>query len=331
MILKSYIVEQNAEILRKYQATLLYGENIGIKEDIKGEIIKNNKNSEIFTFFENDILKSNILYDNFANQSLFNSKKIIFIQEVTDKIFNQITECLEKENKQIQIYLFADNLEKKSKIRSLFEKANNLAVFPCYEDTEQTLISYINKELKDLKGLTGELVNFIINNSNKDRKIIKSEITKIKDFFIDKKINKKDIEGILNLKIDSEFNQIRDKALLGEKENINKLLSETEILNEEGFFYLNALNYRITHLLEIIKLSDKTNYRETIEKFKPAIFWKDKTIILQQLMKWSQKKLEEMTFKIGETEILMKKYSFLKNDVIIKNLIINLTKKAATS
>ena len=41
--------------------------------------------------------------------------------------------------------------------------------------------------------------------------------------------------------------------------------------------------------------------------------------------------LEKVLIKIGETEILMKKNSSLKNDVIIKNLIIELTNNATTS
>ena len=134
MILKSYIVEQNVEVLKNYQATLIYGENIGIKDDIKEQIIRLNKNSEIITFFESDILNSNILYENVFNQSLFNEKKIILIHGGTDKIINQINDCLESEKKDVQIYIFSDILEKKSKLRSLFEKNNKLAIFPCYED-----------------------------------------------------------------------------------------------------------------------------------------------------------------------------------------------------
>ena len=65
MILKSYIVEQNIEILKNYQATLMYGQNGGIKDDVKQQIKNQNKNIEIINFFEADILKSNLLYENF--------------------------------------------------------------------------------------------------------------------------------------------------------------------------------------------------------------------------------------------------------------------------
>ena len=105
MILKSYLVEQNVEILKSYHATIIYGVNNGIKDDIKEQIKEQNKDVEIVTFFESDIAKKELLYENIANQSLFSSKKIIFIQEASDKIFNEISACLEREIKEIQIYI----------------------------------------------------------------------------------------------------------------------------------------------------------------------------------------------------------------------------------
>ena len=332
MILKSYSVEQNIEILKNYKATLIYGENSGIKDDIKEEIKKRNKKSEILTFFESDILKNTLLYDQIANQSLFTQEKVIFIQNSSDKILEQISESLEREYKDVQIYMFAENLDKKSKLRNLFEKNKNLAIFACYEDTERTLITYINKELQDFKGLTGEIVNLIISNSSQNRKIIKNELIKIKSYFLDKKINKEKIEEILNIKNDKGFEEIRDKALIGEKDKINKLLSSTTILNEDAFFYLNTLNYRIMRLHKIVKGSEENkDYEQVIDNLKPPVFWKDRPIILKQLKKWDLKKLEKTIVNIGKTEILMKKNSHLRNDIIIKELLVNLAIEASSS
>ena len=333
MILKSYIVEQKIESLNNYRATLIYGENNGVKSDIKEKIKHENKESEIIKFFESDILRSNLLYENVINQSLFSEKKIIFIQEASDKIFDKIKESLEEENIDIKIYLFSGNLEKKTKIRSYFEKGKEVAIFACYEDNERTLITYIHSELKGFKGVTGEIVNLIIRNSDMDRRVIKNELDKIKIFFKDKQIDKKYILDILNIKKDSGFNEIRDRALMGEKMTLNKLLSETDILNEEVFFYLNNLNYRVLRLKEIVKLSEGNNkkYDQILETIKPPIFWKDKPVILQQLKKWNQEKLEKILAKISETEILMKKNSYIRNDIVIKDLIINLTRTASSS
>jgi len=332
VILKSYIVEQNLEILNSYQGTLIYGENIGIKDDIKQALKDKNKNTEIITFFEDEILKNkNILYQNVFNESLFSEKRIIFILGASDKIHNIILECLEKEDNNIKIYIFSEKLENRSKLKDLFGKSKKLAIFPCYKDNERSLINYINKELREFKGLSGEIINLIISNSNMDRRVILSEIMKIKMFFLEKKINKEEILEILNVKSDTSFDEIRDGALYGEKKKINKLLSEIEIQNEDTFFYLNNLSFRIMKLQEIIKLSNnnKDKYEETIEKMKPPIFWKDKPIVMQQVKKWSLDGLDFLTREIGETEALIKKNSYLRNDIVVKELIINLTNKAS--
>jgi len=332
VILKSYIVEQNLEILNSYQGTLIYGENIGIKDDIKQALKDKNKNTEIITFFEDEILKNkNILYQNVFNESLFSEKRIIFILGASDKIHNIILECLEKEDNNIKIYIFSEKLENRSKLKDLFGKSKKLAIFPCYKDNERSLINYINKELREFKGLSGEIINLIISNSNMDRKVVLSEIMKIKMFFLEKKINKEEILEILNVKSDTSFDEIRDGALYGEKKKINKLLSEIELQIEDTFFYLNNLSFRIMKLQEIIKLSNnnKDKYEETIEKMKPPIFWKDKPIVMQQVKKWSLDGLDFLTREIGETEALIKKNSYLRNDIVVKELIINLTNKAS--
>jgi|TARA_B110000211_G_C14073635_1_gene551060 DNA polymerase-3 subunit delta len=333
VILKSYIVEQNLEVLNDYQAVLLYGENDGLKDDIKYKLKILNQNSEIISIFESEIIKNKkILYENIINESLFNEKKIIFIQLATDKILNEIFESLEKNNKNAKIYIFSGNLDKKSKLRNAFEKEKKIAIFPCYPDNERTLINYINKKLENFKGVTGELISIIITNSSSNRKIIQNEIVKIKSFFSNKEITKAQLLKILNIKNDTGFEEIRDAALMGRRDKTNKLLSEIDILNEDSFYYLNNLNYRILKLIEI-QNSNKVfnNYEKTLENIKPPIFWKDKPIYLQQVKKWNLEKLNKIANEIGNVELLMKKNSLIKNDVVVKNLIITLSKEASIS
>jgi DNA polymerase-3 subunit delta len=214
----------------------------------------------------------------------------------------------------------------------MFEKDKRVAIFACYEDTEKTLINYIVKELTGFKGLTGEIINLIITNSGSNRKIIQNEIVKIKVFFFNKLINKNQIIEILNIKNDSGFEEIRDTALVGKKDKINKLLSELNLLSEDSFFYLNSLNYRILKLIEIQKINETyKNHEQALESLKPHIFWKDKPIYLQQLKKWDMTKLNKAANKISYAEILMKKNSIVRNDIVIKDLIISLTEEASTS
>ncbi len=332
MILKSYIVEQNVGILQNYQSTLAYGLNSGIIDEVKSKLKENNKDAELINFFESELIKDKgTLYKNIINESLFNKKKIIFIQEATDKIFNEIIECLEIKNDDIKIYIFCENLDKKSKLRNFFEKTGNLAIFACYEDNEKTLINYISRELKNFKGVTGEIINLIITNSELNRKIIQNELEKIKGFFVEQKINKEQVLEILNIRNSTDFSQIRDSALAGDKKKIKKLLSEIEILSEDVFFYLNNLNYRIVKLISALEIDKKqNNLEQTMSILKPPVFWKDKPSFLIQLKLWDLKKLNRVVLQIYEIEVLIKKNSHLRKDILFKDLIINLSNEASS-
>jgi len=333
VILKSYIVEKDLKVLNSYKAVLLYGENNGIKDDVRSKLKNANKDAEKINLFEDEIINDrNILYKNTFNESLFASNKAIFIIGATDKILDEILECVENENENIKIYIFSENLDKKSKLRNLFEKNKKLAIFPCYEDNDRSLINYISKELEGYSGLTGEIKNLIISNASMNRKIIQNEILKIKHFFISKKVDKENILEILNIKNNNSFNEMRDNTLAGEKKKINKLLAETEFLNEDSFVYLNNINYRLTRLLEVRKNNKNIeNYEQIVDLLKPPIFWKDKAMFIRQLIKWDIKKLNIAILKIGETEFLMKRNSTVRKDVLIKNLILSLSEQISTS
>ena len=97
MIIKSYEIQKNFLILLKYNMFLLYGENIGLKKDIKESIKKrvNQKNEkiEILSLDEKGIFDNEEnFYSSIYSGSLFSDKKIIILNNGTDKIINQIKE-----------------------------------------------------------------------------------------------------------------------------------------------------------------------------------------------------------------------------------------------
>ena len=333
MILKSYIIEKSINTLLKYKSVLIHGENDGIKDDIKNKLKLLLKDSEIISLFQEEIIKNKKnLFEHVNNTSLFNEKKTIFIHEVSDKILDEISKVLEKKDDSIKIYIFSSILDNKSKVRKLYEKETILASLPCYKDTDRTLITYVSEELKGMNGITQEIINLIISNSNSERKLIKNEIEKIKNCFSNKVIKKIELEELLNIKINANFDELRDSALLGYKNNFNKHLGQTEFLPEENFFYINSLVFRVAKLIEIQKLNENyKNIETSINEFKPKIFWKDKPIFIEQLQKWNLINLQKILKKINETEILMKRNAQIRNDLLIKRLLMSIYKIASNS
>ena len=126
MIFKSYLVENNIKILDK-KLVLFYGENIGLKNDFKNNLLKVFKNDEIIRLNQEEIIKNkNKLFNEINNISLFEKKKTFLIENVNDKILEILIELDTTGITDNKIYLFSDILDKRSKLRAFFEKSKKV-------------------------------------------------------------------------------------------------------------------------------------------------------------------------------------------------------------
>ena len=322
MLYKSYLIEQNFSTL-KNNITLFYGENIGLKKELKDLIKFNNKNKEIIKFPQDQILKNeNILFNEINNISLFEREKIIIIDNANDKILETLKE-IEDKTYEIKIYIFSEILEKKSKIRNYFEKSKKYGIVPCYQDNEIGLKKIINNKLKGYEGLTPYNVNLIFENCDFDRSKLLNEIEKIKIFFDKKKIESINLQMLLNFKSSDNFDYLKDEALAGNIKKTNKLLSQTIIEAEKVMYYLNSINQRLDKLMEINQSGEK-NLVGIIDNLKPPIFWKDKPKVIEQAKKWSLEKTKKMKEKTYNFEVYIKSNSIINKDLLVRKLIIDI-------
>jgi len=327
MLYKSYLIEQNIKILNK-NFILFFGENLGQKNELKKKIKIENKNAEIITFYQEEIVKNNhLLHNEINNISLFESEKIFIIEHANDKIFELIKE-LSANGPTQKIYIFSDLLDKKSKIRNYFEKSENLGAVACYLDNEISIKKIIINALKGFEGLTTQNVNLIIENSNLNRVKLYNELEKIVTFFQNKKIDSEKLEIILDVKENNDFSLLKDAALKGDKLKTNKLLSDTIVDTESNIFYLNSINQRLNKLLEVKK--NTNDLEKIIDEIKPPIFWKDKPDFIAQAKKWNKDKIKLILNKTYKLEIQIKSNSIIDKNILMKKLIIDLCNTANT-
>ncbi len=125
MIIKYYEIKNTKLALNNF--FLLYGKNEGLKDETI-DILVESKEKRI-TYEEKEILeKPNTLIESISSKSLFEDEKIIIIKRATDKIYKIIEEIYNKKKDDVKIILNSENLEKKSKLRSFFEKKTNVFV-----------------------------------------------------------------------------------------------------------------------------------------------------------------------------------------------------------
>ena len=323
MIYKSYLIEKDINLI-KSNIVLFYGINIGLKNDLQIDIKNKNRDAEIINLYQDEILKNEgLLLNEILNISLFTKRKVFFLHQTNDKFLDLIREIETKVDDQ-KIYLFADILEKKSKLRSYFEKSKSLGVVPCYEDNEITLKKIVQQDLDNFKGLSNQILSVILDNSGGNRVKLKNELNKIKSFFNEKILDEEKLKILLNIKINEDFNFLKDKAIIGDRINTNKLLNETVIEADKNIMYLNSINQRLLKLLQLSALIKETSFDNAINNLKPPVFWKDKTTLTNQIGKWDNKKIKKALDQTYKLEIQLKSSSTINSNILIKKLLVDI-------
>ena len=307
MILRYY--EINKVDLTKNNIILLYGKNEGAKNEAINSLVKDK--SDTFRYDQNEVLeKQNILFEDIYNQSLFEEKRTIIIKRVNDKFLKIIEEIDLNKISNTKIILESENLEKKSKLRSKFEKDKNFICVAFYPDTDQTLIKIAVENLKQKKiSLSTSLINIVVNQCNGDREILYNQIKKIEMYSKNgKKINEEKLSKLINLNDNQDITELVNYYLIRNKKKITSILNENNFTNEDCVAILRVFMNKIKRLLILANsYKNNNNIELTISSAKPPIFWKEKEITKQQIIKWKPENIKELIYSLNELEHILKK------------------------
>jgi len=311
MIIKSFELDKIKS--KKTNLILIYGSNQGYKNQIIKEVFTNLFKGEILKFDENEILNNQEEFiSNLMNKSLFENEKLIIISRASDKILRFINEIIERKIEEIKIIINSDNLEKKSKLRNLFEKEKELMCIPFYEDNDKNLSTIAQNffRQKNIK-VSQQTINLLVGRSRGDRGNLNNELNKIENLSITKKnIDVEDILKLTNLSENYSIFELAENYLAKNKKQVSKILNENNFANDECVLILRTILNRSKRLLKLKETENEIgNIDLTISSFKPPIFWKEKDVVKKQIQSWSEDEVKNMIYKINDLEILVKKNS----------------------
>ncbi len=311
MIIKSYEINKIND--QNYNYFLLYGQNEGLKNDIIKKKFLSKFNKDIFRYEEKDVLEDKeTFFNGIFSKSFFSEDKLFIISRVTDKILNIIERVLEKQIDDVKIILNASALDKKSKLRKLFEKEKNVICIPIYEDNVQTLNLIAHDFFKLNKiSISQETINLLIERSRGDRGNLINELSKIDAYLKTKKnINSNEILKLTNLAEDYSVSELLDNCLVKNMKKTIKILNENNFRIEDCILIIRTLSNKLKRLYKLHHEYKKNkNLDLVISSFKPPIFWKEKDIVKKQINLSSLEKIENMIFQTNEIELLIKKNS----------------------
>ena len=311
MIIKSFELQK---IKSSHSSIILiYGNNEGIKEQIIEDCFLKEFKGDIISYDGIDVLNNKDEFiSNLLNRSLFDDKKIIIISRGMEKLIDIIRDIIEKDPPEVKIIIKTQNLEKKSKMRTLFEKEKNLTCIPVYEDDARSLNPIIQDFLrKNGIKISQEIINILIERSKGDRKNLKIELSKIKSLAISKnKIELDDVQKLTNLAENYSVFELSDNYLAKNSKKVSNILNENNYNSEDCILILRTILNKSKRLLKIKNEMDKiNNIDEALSVIKPPIFWKEKDIVKKQVQSWSTTEVKKMIYKINDLEMIIKKNS----------------------
>jgi len=329
MIYKNYLDEK---ILEK-KFILIYGENLSLINEIKNNLlikIKKNSSYNIKKYQEEYLLQNEDIFNQIINSNnLFGDEEVYIISKTTDKILQIFDEEIAANNNKKIIFL-SETLTKKSKLRSMGEGSNHFACIACYQDNPEQLQSLLIQKLKNIKiSVSREFINSIFEMNSLNRQDINDAINKAILIKNSSNIDENKLKELFYSSADNNTFEIVNHCLLGNRKNINIVLNNIYAQGINFNEILSVLKYRANKLLKILESnSENKNINQLVENFKPAIFWKEKNIIKEQLKNWSKSELERLLDKIFDIEIQCKK-NYDISTIILQNFMINVSTKTA--
>ena len=324
MILKHYQINKiNLDINK---IILFYGKNEGLKSQEINNILKKKK-SNIFNYEEKDIIDNK---ENFFNELLSNSffekEKIILINRATDKLTDIVIYVLEKNINDVIIIINSNSLEKKSKLRTLFEKQNRLLTIPIYPDTNETLNQLAQSFFRSNKiKISQENINIIINKCEGERLFLINELEKIKLFVETNqgKIDNNDLLKLVNLGQNHDVSELVDNCLIKNSKKTLEILNQNKFSTEDCILLIKTFLNKAKRLKQLSNFYQQNkNLELAINNAKPPIFWKDKEIVKKQINLWSDQSIPKLIKKLFDIELQIKK-NYESSIIITTNFILS--------
>ena len=323
MIIKNFELQKLKSL--NFSLHLIYGNNEGIKFDIINNFYLHNFNGDILKYDEYEVLNTkDEFFSSILNQSLFESKKIIIISRATDKLYELISDIIHKDLEETKIIIKCNNLEKKSKLRTLFEKEKKVICTPVYEDDTRSLNTIIQNYLKEHKfSLSQETRNVLIERSKGDRLNLKNELNKLKNLSLSKrKLSTEDVIKMSNLAENYSVFELSDNYLAKNSKKVSSILNENNYSSDDCILIIRTILNKSKRLLKIKQMEENGSIDQIISTFKPPIFWKEKDIVKKQAQSWSKNEVKELIYKVNGLEVLVKKNS-VNSMLFVSNFVSN--------
>lgn len=258
--------------------------------------------------FAADILSDNParVLDEAQSISMMGGRRVVRIRDADDKATKAIESALEALRAGDNLIIVeAGELNPRSSLRLLFEKAGNAAAVPCYVEDERDISRILADGLKAQGfSIPSDALNYMAANVVGDRGVARSEIEKLAIYMgNNKNITLDDVMACVGASAMLSMDSLWKSAGSGNAAEADRVL---RTLMGEGLPAVTILRSLMTHFSRLhiskTRIARGENLDLAMKKLKPEVFWKNKAPFEAQLYGLSIEQIEQILALLGSTE-----------------------------
>jgi len=237
--------------------------------------------------------------------SMIGGKRSVYLRNATDAQTEKIKTVLDLNLDNTIVIIESGDLGPRSKLRSMFERADNGAALPCYQDDQKAIVSIIRETLASRNiSATPDALSYLQSNLGGDRLITRSELDKLALFKGDDgEVTLKEAQLCIGDSTNATLDDLVQSATSGDVEKAIPLLDRVA---HEGAGEISIIRAFSRHLirLHLVKshLTNGVNIDKAMKLLRPPVFYKQKSSFQQQIKHWSSKMLNTGLTLLMESE-----------------------------
>ena len=227
------------------------------------------------------------IYQLFLERSLFQSSKIVVVEDISDSSTKAIEESMQSMGKNDYLIICGGELKKNSKLRTLFENHESAVAINCYKLDHYAIAGLIEKELR-ANGIRfdKDMPYMMTNLISSDSKVIRNELEKIILFLsdsLDKKLTSEILTDILSVNSEVSLDKLFISIVLNKQKEFIEEFKKTSQLND--IFIIRAYQNFLIRIISVQKQLWKIGIENAMNSLKPPLFGKQRTDFIDAVQK----------------------------------------------
>ncbi len=254
------------------------------------------------------------LADELGALSFAGGRRAVWLKEAGDNQTSTVSSALETEFGDTLLVVEAGNLTPRSSLRKLFEKAQNLAAVPCYDEDQGSLREYIDDFLAGEKvSLERDALNWLLERLGNDRMQVRNELEKLILYASSDETLAAD--GTILISLDTvmqgsddagvwSFDQLADAVAGGNLADIDRFLHLAYDEGKQPVAAIRQVAKRFSQLHFVVGLAGGGgSIDKLISSLRPPIFFKNRPAFRAQIAYWSLPRIAQALDILGQAEI----------------------------